>query len=157
MAQINPAFVQKTLELTSIAYKLGIDCPALHSLNDWTIKQFGNGATTMATRLAKTEIGSFDNAVLDAVRTSDGVSLANLSTMLASWNRPNNLIGAALGRLKRQGKITQSGDLWRIKKATRARTTSPKVDKTLPQRRQRRTAKTTTAAVTTGQPVAAAG
>lgn len=129
MAQINPAFTQKVYELTAFAYKNGIDCPALSTLNEWTIGQLGRNTSAAATptprirnrtaaKTAKAATpGNFDDAVLAAVKSSAaGVGIDDLSAILKPHGRPNNQIGTALARLVKKGLIEKraepSGDAW---------------------------------------------
>src|SRR5205085_2027867 len=85
--------------------------------------------------------GSFDEAVLAAVRTSPkGADITELQPILASYGKPNNQIGAALARLSKQQKIVKGTDnLWHFRGAG-------KIDRTIGTRRRQAKATTGTGA-----------
>jgi hypothetical protein len=173
MTTINREFQTKVHELTALAYRQSIPCPPLVALNDWMSRQPTDGAVSAAARPAANEAapaggpGSFDDAALSAVRSSpNGVGIDDLAAILKPYGKPKNQVGAALGRLKRAGRIRERGELWFIKAAApRGRPATAgkagSVDKRTKQRRTRRVdaAKgngAATGAPAEGQPQAAA-
>jgi hypothetical protein len=127
MTPVNPAFQAKVHELTALAYEKAIPCPPLVALNDWLRRQPtvaampAPAARPSAIGNAPGGEGSFDEAVVAAVRSSpNGVAIADLQAILAAYKKPNNQIGAALGRLKRAGRIQERGGVWRTKAAAPA-------------------------------------
>lgn len=148
---INREFETKLLELNTIALKGNFPCPPLVALNAWALDQMtlASRAPSPAVLAARTganggaagnQVG-FDAAVFAAVQSSpNGVGIGDLQSILAAYKRPNNQIGAALGRLAKKALIRKRGELWVIKTA-RSATPSPKattVDKTIGERRSRR-------------------
>lgn len=152
MTTINREFETTLLRLSTIALKANYDCPPLIALNNWALEQMTASAAATApltqrparpgaNGAAPGGQGSFDEAVLAAVKSSpDGVGIGDLRSILATYKKPNNQIGAALGRLKRKNLIQQRGELWLIK--TRGRPAgsgkATTVDKTIGARRTRR-------------------
>jgi len=123
MPEINANFIAKAYELTAIAYSDNIECPPLQALNEWVMRQ--RAGTTPAT-------GNFDDAVLAAVQSSpDGVGIEDLRSILATYKKPANQIGAALARLVKKELLAVAGSeaaqIWTFKTAPAAAgTTQPR-------------------------------
>ncbi len=154
MTTINREFETGLLMLNAAALKANIPCPPLIALNNWTLEQMKAVATAPAPATSRPGTngaapgvkgsGTFDEVVLTAVKASpDGVAIGDLQSQaaIAAYKKPNNQIGAALGRLAKKALVQKKGDLWLIKPSRGRPAASGKastVDKTIGARRNRR-------------------
>lgn len=135
MPTITKDLLHQGFNFATACYDSGIDATPLTTwLSDQarlglTAPIAGTMATSSTTANPTADTGIFDQAVLAAVQSSpNGVAMDDLRPILAQYGKPNNQIGAALGRLMRKNLIAKNGNLWQTK-----------IDKSLDTRRRTRT------------------